>query len=311
MRHVITAVNEIKEGKNVATVSVNGIEHIVPTHWSDLRNFTGWKIRDDWYSVTLDFEGYSLPFYMEKPALPEPVRFQGIEASIVTYNNGIGNRNRQCRLMIYTRNRIWDFDGSDIPGIAMVIGTPDYTRKGKWSNTTYKIQLAAGVKASYKMQNFDSGKYVDNHTSINSIKKELELDGCDNYAVEEFLKRNYVSCYVRYIDHIENLRQLEDAADRQNSDIVTYTFIEERISKRQGKRKLLINGVVFDGEEMEGVKIVSQKNVSGYGGGQKIYELMILTSMEVEELPEYSPYSPEDDSLESRGYEYKDGKWVV
>ena len=59
------------------------------------------------------------------------------------WSDGIGSRGRNSFLLFVRGDEVIVFHGQDIPGVVVVRGT-DYTKSGKWSHTTYRLQLADG-----------------------------------------------------------------------------------------------------------------------------------------------------------------------
>lgn len=64
---------------------------------------------------------------------------------MVTWNNRIGHRGRSPHLWLRKAQRMYKFFGESIPDVCVVVGE-DYTKEGKWSHTTYRLELAPGVK---------------------------------------------------------------------------------------------------------------------------------------------------------------------
>lgn len=243
------------------------------------------------------------------PEIPQPIPFNGIEGSVIHYNDGRLQRGRYPKLLIYVRNHVYEFEGQNIPGIC-VVENKDYTKAGKWSNTTYQIRLAAGVKSSQISPNFESSKYVDDVTSINKIAEQLGLDGVQNLAIEIFCKSVLPNTWKRYEDYLDNLDQISEMESRISDNFIRYEYNEHIIVHRTGYNRLLVNDILFDGENIPDlVQIVGSRSYSGHRGGGKIWELMIPASANVVELPEKDPYGG-NDSLESRGYTVRDGKWI-
>ena len=63
----------------------------------------------------------------------------------ISWSDGLGSRSRSPFLLFIKGDEIIPFDGSDIPGVVVVRGT-DYAKNGKWSHTTYRLQLADGIR---------------------------------------------------------------------------------------------------------------------------------------------------------------------
>jgi len=64
------------------------------------------------------------------------------------YNDGLQPGGRRPRLYLVKGDLAMKFRGSSIPGICQVINT-QYKQNGKWSNTTYDLDLMPGVRSIY------------------------------------------------------------------------------------------------------------------------------------------------------------------
>ena len=236
--------------------------------------------------------------------------FQNVEANVIGYNDGMASRSRNCKLLLYVQNKIYEFAGSSIDGVCVVKGSK-YNKNGKWSATDYTIQLGAGVKHSKITQGWDSGKYIDNVETVQSMAKDLGLEGVQMSAVTEFIKEALPKAWARHVEFNEKIDALEEAAEAANAAApLLYTYDYHRINRRTGMNYLLIDGAVWDFSESERVKILKNSHSSGMGGGNDVYELLIAADALVEELPECSPYDDGADSLETRGYVCTDGVWT-
>jgi hypothetical protein len=64
------------------------------------------------------------------------------------YNDGLRPGGRRPRLYLAKGGQVQRFNGKDIPGFC-VITSEVYSKEGKWSNTTYVLDLAPGVRPIY------------------------------------------------------------------------------------------------------------------------------------------------------------------
>jgi len=62
----------------------------------------------------------------------------------LVWSNQVGSRGRCAWLLFIKGDEIISFTGRDIPGVVVVCDTT-YKEVGKWSHTTYYLQLADGV----------------------------------------------------------------------------------------------------------------------------------------------------------------------
>jgi hypothetical protein len=258
------------------------------------------KVRDGYWDVQVN----------HVPDVPsELYPFPDVNEGVISYNDGMGHRSRYPMLLLYVKNHIFEFTGSNIPGVC-VVESKDYSKNGKWSNTTYSIRLAAGVKSSALMQDWNSGRYVNDVTSLKKIAESLGVYGVQNSALEIFCKDRLPNTWVRYEEYLRNLDEIAEMEERVNYQFIKLEYNEHIIVSRKGYNRLLVNGILFEGENIPDlVQVISHESYSGHRGGGKIWRLMVPANAEIVELPEYDPYGGED-SLETRGFILQNGKWV-
>lgn len=247
-------------------------------------------------------------FSVPKPEVAHAPWADVAEARIEGWNDGLQSRSRHSRLLIYDRAQIIEFQGKAIPGV-VAIKSESYTKNGKWSNTSYSLVVAAGWKISPITQSWGLGYYVDDVSSMKAIKEQLGLDSSlSNAVVEEYLKRHLYKTYVRLQNYRRQLAEIEAVEEKLGVEFAPYAYTRKRITKRAGDNRLVVDGEVWNYEETPHVKIKSHQTFSGHGGGSDEYELLIRNDLEVFEVAEYDAYG--DESLESLGYTYVDGRWT-
>jgi len=240
--------------------------------------------------------------------LPTTFALLNTEGGDVNWSDGISSRSRRPMLLVACKNFIFKFTGKDIPGIC-VVKNRSFTKAGKWSSNYYELTIAKGFKAIDLREDFSSGFFVNDVTSLAKIAKELGCEDVQPFAVEQFLKSELFGTYKRYLDYLSKVSEMEAFEANEGGEFIPYTFVRECLANRQGDRCLLLNGELFEGVETPEVKIISERYYSGHRGGKTIYELSIHNSIETTELFEYNPYG-DDDSLDARGFVRVDGKWV-
>jgi hypothetical protein len=77
------------------------------------------------------------------------------------WSDEIASRNRSAWLLLVTPDgKIVRFTGASIPGIVAVIGH-DYEKDGKWSHTTYRLEIADGVRPIAGHDGFNSCGFAE------------------------------------------------------------------------------------------------------------------------------------------------------
>lgn len=91
------------------------------------------------------------------------------------WSDQIGSRGRGAWLLLVDgEGHIHHFDGDNIPGVVAIIGY-DYERAGKWSHTTYRLQLAhGGVRAIAGRNGWETGRFVEGLRSAVSYRQPID-----------------------------------------------------------------------------------------------------------------------------------------
>ena len=64
---------------------------------------------------------------------------------MLEYNDGMGHRGRRAWALLINAGRVFPFTGESIPGVVAVLGH-DYSKAGKWSSTTYRLEVAPSAR---------------------------------------------------------------------------------------------------------------------------------------------------------------------
>jgi hypothetical protein len=79
----------------------------------------------------------------------------------IEWNDRQGSRDRQAWALIVTaEGTVLPFTGEPIPGIVAVAGS-DYHKDGKWSSTTYRLELAAGCRFVSGYNGWETGRFTE------------------------------------------------------------------------------------------------------------------------------------------------------
>lgn len=149
----------------------------------------------------------------------------------VEYSNSIGSRGRKPFLLFMRGDEIIPFGGQDIPGVVVVRGT-DYEKAGKWSHTTYRLQLADGIRHITGRNGWETGRFVEGlGSAVGCATPDTWADTAKALGVSvpsamEFL-RNWRPKAAEKLDEVEqSLIALEEASSQREIDsvIVTVSF---------------------------------------------------------------------------------------
>lgn len=149
----------------------------------------------------------------------------------LTWSNGIGNRSRKPFLLFVKNDKVMVFTGELIPGICVVRGT-DYTRSGKWSHTTYRLEVAPGVRVISGHDGWETGRFVEGLGAAVRVKtpdtwvETAEALGVSVPSCMDFL-RSWKPKMAEKLDEVDQaMTALDEAsADAENDPIiVTVSF---------------------------------------------------------------------------------------
>jgi len=111
-------------------------------------------------------------------------------ATIYTINNGIGSRNRRhMNLIIAPGEGIVAFTGQSISPACKVL-SEDFNQNGKWSATTWKVEVYAPYRLVTISQDWGMGTYLvakDWPSAVAELKKSLADDVPDE-AIVRFIR---------------------------------------------------------------------------------------------------------------------------
>lgn len=148
----------------------------------------------------------------------------------IEWSNGIGPRGRNSFLLFVIGDEVIVFRGNDIPGIAVVHGT-DYTKGGKWSHTTYRLDLADNIRYIAGRDGWETGRFVEGLGSAVGCKTPdtwvgvAKALGVSVPSAMEFL-RNWRLKAAAKLDEVEQaIADLEEASEQEtDSKIITVSF---------------------------------------------------------------------------------------
>jgi len=149
----------------------------------------------------------------------------------ITWSDRLGSRDRKPFLLLVRGDEVIVFRGQNIPGVVVVRGT-DYTRNGKWSYTTYRLQLSGGIREIAGRDGWETGRFVEGlGSAVGVMTPDTWADTAKALGVSvpsamEFL-REWRPKAAEKLDEVEqSLADLEEASSQQETDsvIVTVSF---------------------------------------------------------------------------------------
>jgi len=149
----------------------------------------------------------------------------------IEWSNQDGPRGRGAWLLFVRGDEIIPFKGQDISGVVVVRGT-DYEKAGRWSHTTYRLDVADDVRHIAGRMGWETGRFVEGLGSAVGCKTpDTWVDvavalGVSVPSAMEFL-RSWRPKAADKLDEVEQaLVALEEASAELEADsvIVTVSF---------------------------------------------------------------------------------------
>lgn len=123
------------------------------------------------------------------------------------------------------------FKGKNIDGLAVIRGT-DYERNGKWSHTTYRLEVVDGIRHIMGMTGWETGRFLEGLGAATSCgtpdtwSDAAKALGVSVPSAMEFLRANWPNA-ASELDKVEqSLAALEESVAQPETDavIVTVSF---------------------------------------------------------------------------------------
>lgn len=114
-----------------------------------------------------------IPTISQRHEQKEKMSTNNTSPSTITWSDKMGSRSRRAWLLLIKGEEIKDFKGGTIPGIVVVRGT-DYSKNGKWSHTTFRLELAQGVRAISGLDGWETGRFVEGLRSAVSFGQAID-----------------------------------------------------------------------------------------------------------------------------------------
>jgi len=212
-----------------------------------------------------------------------------------TYNDGLESGSRRPRLYLTKAGKAVKFLGENIEGYC-VIASSQYKKNGKWSNTTYQLELAPGVKPLSFLSPLH-GTWGDNFTSWGEVAENL---GLPIEVAREVVGMEYPKTEER-LDEVEKFAlDLEAQGEEMETVVISFGSPSNRAIREgywsESKFGQTSNGVVVEVvptnpdsqypdwnnptvTQPQGAKIISSKHSSGMHGGYWAVEVAVPMKM--------------------------------
>jgi len=207
-----------------------------------------------------------------------------------SYNDGLRPGGRRPRLYLAKGGEVKKFLGENIPGYCAIV-TAQYEKNGKWSNTTYQLDLAPGVRPLYFLSPMH-GTWGDDLGSWGEVAETL---GLPVDVAQAIIRAEYPKTAER-LDKLEDFALAVEAQGNATETVVisfgspTNRAIREgywsspKSSQTSDGRKVTVEP--SKGEygadwykpvvvEPEGAKVISVRHSPGMHGGYWTIEVAV------------------------------------
>ncbi len=206
------------------------------------------------------------------------------------WNNKQGSRDRAAWLLLVKSDQIYLFQGATIPGVVAVKGS-DHEKAGKWSNTTYRLVLASGVRAYPGLDGWETGTFRE------AVGADTWIEAANALSVSvpvlQVFLREWRPKAAEHFDTVDaSLIELDEAEEAGGgADVITVSFGAPTSRERENGYWDLPVTILDDRQQVvdtlspingytpsnERVKLLDKTRTSGHGGGYISLRLAVPT----------------------------------
>ncbi len=218
----------------------------------------------------------------------------------VIYSDDLAPRRRRAwAIIIGPGDELELFAGTTVPGKVAVVGC-DYTKNGVWSHSTYRLEVAPGVRFLSEHFGFETGTFTEGlraatrqptdrwHEVANALGVSLPV-------AQKFL-RGWLPKEARRLDQVEaDLASLDEVSLTGATTVAITYGAPSRAARERGFWEWPVRVLDPDGQEVgrvspEGeasgqVRILKRETLSGHGGGYVSLTLAVPEGCRVEHGP--------------------------
>lgn len=149
----------------------------------------------------------------------------------LVWSDLLGSRSREAWLLLVKGENVHVFTGQGIAGVVVVRGT-DYKKNGKWSHTTYRLELLPGVRAIPGRDGWETNRFteglqaaVHRRDPIDTWSDVASALGISVPGAMKFL-REWRPKAARTLDEVDaKLSELDDLADAAATEADTVQVV--------------------------------------------------------------------------------------
>ncbi len=215
-----------------------------------------------------------------------------------SYNDGLKNAGRTPKLWIVHRGQVHTFMGSAIPGVVAVTST-SYQKNGKWSNTTYHLELAEDATPCYLLAPMHGQVWPENDRMVAYERFMREFGATLSFeSFDIALRRDYPRSRARMIEGEKATESLDTSGSGEAEMVEISTckscnrnpHTDVRIVAPDGRFWVIAHEAAE--AEIPGVcKLIEIKQTPGYRGGTTTLVFAVAKGVKVQ--GEYYPKDSE------------------
>jgi len=133
------------------------------------------------------------------------------------FNDGLRPGGRWPKLWLAKNNKLRKFRGTNIPGYCVIV-RETFEKRGKWSNTSYEIELAKGVRPIYMLPPLH-GEWGEHFSSWADVSLEM---GISVEKARSLVRLEYPKTFRR-LEAID-IFGIEQEKSGAGTEIVTISF---------------------------------------------------------------------------------------
>jgi hypothetical protein len=148
----------------------------------------------------------------------------------IEWDNQVGSRGREPFLLFVRGDQVLPFSGKDIAGVVVVKGT-DYEKNGKWSHTTYRLQVADNVRCLAGRMGWEKGTLAEGLQKaagvdfvVDTWPEVAQCLGISVVSAMKFMRENHPK-EAEDLDVVEReLEKLDDVEHSAQIETTTVSF---------------------------------------------------------------------------------------
>ena len=218
----------------------------------------------------------------------------------VIYTNKLAPRRRGAwAIVIGPGDELELFTGESIPGKVAVVGR-DYTKNGVWSHSTYRLQVAEGVRFLHGHFGFGTGTFLEGVRAATRKPTDRWHEVANALGVSLPVAQDFIRAWLpkeaRRLDQVEaDLASLDDASPTGAATVSVTYGAPTRAARERGFWEWPVRVIDPDGQEVgrvspEGVasgevRVLKRETISGHGGGYVSLTLAVPEGCRAEHGP--------------------------